>query len=221
MCARHPSTTVRSQELRMNNRGKLNPRASLRPLALALLGVLMFQALVPIKAAWSQVGSARYSAIIVEAGTGKIIMGVNQDELRFPASLTKLMTLYLTFEALRDRRIQLNQEIPVSAWAAEQPPSKLGLQPGEALTVEQAILGLVTKSANDAASALGEFLGGSEDRFAQMMTLRARGLGMMHTTFENASGLPEPDQWTTAHDLAMLARHLISDFPGYYGYFST
>src|SRR5580698_5123991 len=138
---RHPSTTGQSQGSRMNNRGKLNPRATLGPLTLALLSLLFAQALVPIQAAWGQVGSARYSAIIVEAGSGKIIMGVNQDELRFPASLTKLMTLYLTFEALRDRRVQLNQEIPVSAWAAEQPPSNLGLQPGEGLTVEQAILG--------------------------------------------------------------------------------
>jgi D-alanyl-D-alanine carboxypeptidase len=93
--------------------------------------------------------------------------------------------------------------------------------PGSRLTVEQAILGLVTKSANDAASALGETLGGSEDRFAQMMTLRARALGMNHTTFTNASGLPDPDQWTTARDLAILGRRLINDFPGYYRYFST
>jgi D-alanyl-D-alanine carboxypeptidase len=205
----------------MNNRGKLNPRATLGPLTLALLSLLFAQALVPIQAAWGQVGSARYSAIIVEAGSGKIIMGVNQDELRFPASLTKLMTLYLTFEALRDRRVQLNQEIPVSAWAAEQPPSKLGLQPGEGLTVEQAILGLVTKSANDAASALGEFLGGSEDRFAQMMTLRARALGMNRTSFRNASGLPDPNQWTTARDLATLGRRIVLDFPQLYGYFGV
>ena len=100
-------------------------------------------------------------------------------------------------------------------------PSKLGLMPGTRLTVEEAILGLVTKSANDAAAALGELLGGSEDRFAQMMTLRARALGMSHTTFTNASGLPDPDQWTTARDLAILARHLLTDFPGFYPYFST
>jgi D-alanyl-D-alanine carboxypeptidase len=205
----------------MNNPGKLNPRASARPFVLALLGILLSQLLLPIEAAWAQVGSARYSAIIVEAATGRIIMGVNQDELRFPASLTKLMTLYLTFEALRDRRVQINQEIPVSAWAAEQPPSKLGLQPGEVLTVEQAILGLVTKSANDAASALGEFLGGSEDRFAQMMTLRARALGMNRTSFRNASGLPDPDQWTTARDLATLGRRIVLDFPQLYGYFGV
>ena len=100
-------------------------------------------------------------------------------------------------------------------------PTKLGLLPGMRLTVEQAILGLVTKSANDAAAALGELLGGSEDRFAQMMTLRARALGMPNTTFTNASGLPDPDQWTTARDLAVLARHIVTDFPGDYHYFST
>jgi len=190
----------------------------IRPLVLALLGILLTQVCTP---AWAQVGSARYSAIIVEARTGKIIMGVNQDELRFPASLTKLMTLYMTFEALRDRRIQLTQGVPVSAWAAEQPPSKLGLQPGEALTVEQAILGIVTKSGNDCAAALGEFLGGSEDRFAQMMTLRARALGMNRTNFRNASGLPDANQWTTARDLSTLGRRLVLDFPQLYGYFGV
>jgi D-alanyl-D-alanine carboxypeptidase len=202
----------------MGHRGKL---AFLCRLVPALLGIGVFVAALATGSAYAQVGSARYSAIIVDAGTGKIIMGVNQDELRFPASLTKLMTIYMTFEALRDRRIQLTQYVPVSPWAAEQPPSKLGLQPGEALTVEQAILGLVTRSANDAASALGEFLGGSEDRFAQMMTLRARALGMSRTSFRNASGLPDANQWTTARDLATLGRRLVLDFPRLYGYFGV
>jgi D-alanyl-D-alanine carboxypeptidase len=177
--------------------------------------------LLAAASAKAQVGSVRYSAIVVEARTGRVLMGMNPDALRFPASLTKLMTLYMTFEALRDRRIQINQYVPVSAWAAAQPPSKLGLQPGEALTVEQAILGLVTKSANDVAAALGELLGGGEDRFAQMMTLRARALGMNHTSFRNASGLPDPDQWTTARDLVTLARRIVLDFPQLYGYFSV
>ena len=153
--------------------------------------------------------------------SGDVLEEVNADQPRHPASLTKMMTLYLTFEALRDRRITLDQPVPVSPHAASMEPSKLGLMPGTRLTVEEAILGLVTKSANDAASALGELLGGSEDRFGQMMTLRARALGMAHTTFPNASGLPNPDQWTTARDLAILSRRLINDFPGYYRYFST
>ena len=171
--------------------------------------------------AFAQVGSARYSSIVVDARTGNVISAVNADELRHPASLTKLMTLYMLFEALRDRRISLGELVPVSAHAASMSPTKLGLVPGAKITVEEAVLGLVTKSANDAAAALGEMLGGSEDRFAQMMTLRARALGMNHTVFQNASGLPDPDQWTTSRDLAILGRRLVFDFPAYYGYFST
>jgi D-alanyl-D-alanine carboxypeptidase len=135
--------------------------------------------------------------------------------------LAKMMTLYLTFEALRDRRIALDEPVPVSPHAASMEPTKLGLIPGTRFTVEQAILGMITKSANDAAAALAELLGGSEDRFAQMMTLRARALGMGHSTFFNASGLPNVEQWTTARDMAVLSRSLIDDFPGYYRYFST
>ena len=172
-------------------------------------------------AAHAQIGSARYSSIVIDTGSGDVLEEVNADQPRHPASLAKMMTLYVTFEALRDRRITLDDTVPVSPHAAAMEPSKLGLIPGTRLTVEQAILGLVTKSANDAASALGELLGGSEDRFAQMMTLRARALGMSQTTFTNASGLPDPSQWTTARDLAILGRHLINDFPGYYRYFST
>jgi D-alanyl-D-alanine carboxypeptidase len=132
-----------------------------------------------------------------------------------------MMTLYMVFEALRDRRLSLGQTVPVSAHAAAMSPSKLGLTPATRISVEQAILGLVTKSANDAAAALGELLGGDEDRFGQMMTLRARALGMAHTVFRNASGLPDPDQITTARDLAVLARHLVQDFPNEYRYFSV
>ncbi|HET6306137.1 MAG TPA: D-alanyl-D-alanine carboxypeptidase [Rhodopila sp.] len=176
--------------------------------------------------AWSataraQVGSARYSSIVIDESNGNVLEEVNADQPRHPASLTKMMTLYMTFEALRDHRIALDTLVPVSPHAASMEPTKLGVVPGSRLTVEQAILGLVTKSANDAASALGELLGGSEDRFAQMMTLRARALGMSHSTFTNASGLPDPDQWTTARDLAILSRHLIADFPNDYHYFST
>ncbi len=169
----------------------------------------------------AQVGSARYSSIVVNAGTGEILSSVNLDSPRHPASLTKMMTIYMAFEALRDRRITLDQLVPVSHYAASMEPTKLGLLPGTRITVDQAILGLVTKSANDAAAALGELLGGTEERFAQMMTLRARGLGMTHTTFRNASGLPDPDQWTTARDLALLGRRLVADFPQQYRYFAT
>lgn len=187
----------------------------------ALAGTLMAAAVGLSSAAEAQIGSERYSSIVVEAATGNVLEAANPDALRHPASLAKLMTLYMAFEALRDRRIVAEQLVPISPHSASMEPSKLGLVPGTRLTVEEAILGLVTKSANDAAAALGELLGGSEDRFAQMMTLRARALGMSHTTFTNASGLPDPDQWTTARDLAILARHLVTDFPGFYPYFST
>ncbi len=169
----------------------------------------------------AQIGSERYSSIVIDAGTGRVLEAVNPDELRYPASLTKMMTAYMLFEALRDRRVSLDQLVPVSAHAASMSPSKLGLVPGMRLTVRQALLALVTKSANDAASALGELLGGSEERFAAMMTLRARALGMTATIFRNASGLPDPDQVTTAHDMAVLARRLVQDFPAEYRYFST
>ncbi len=182
--------------------------------ALALLVVLP-------PGARAQIGSERYSSIVVDVAGGTVLEQASPDVPRYPASLTKLMTLYMAFEALRDRRISLETLVPVSAHAADMEPSKLGLVPGTRLTVEQAILGLVTKSANDAASALAELLGGSEDRFAQMMTLRARAMGMAHTTFANASGLPDDRQVTTARDLAVLARRLVSDFPGDYRYFST
>ena len=163
----------------------------------AVLG-LVFGAM---PAALAQQGGAwgdRYAAIVIDSASGRVLSAVNPDEPRYPASLTKMMTLFMLFEALRDRRVGLQTPVPVSAHAASMQPSKLGLVPGSRLTVEQAIYGLVTKSANDAAAALGELLGGDEDRFGQMMTLRARALGMARTTFRNASGLPDPDQMTTA-----------------------
>jgi D-alanyl-D-alanine carboxypeptidase len=178
-------------------------------------------AVAPIGKAWAQIGSDRYSSIVVDAATGNVLSAANPDELRFPASLTKMMTIYMLFEAIRDHRIALNQYVPVSENAASMSPTKLGLVPGSIITVEQCLLGLVTRSANDAASALGELLGGDEERFAEMMTLRAHALGMANTTFRNASGLPDWGQVSTARDMAILARHLIQDFPGFYHYFST
>ena len=205
----------------MDRRGILRPPASIGRLAVVLFGILLGLIFVSIGSAHAHSRLRPLQCHRDRRRHRPRADGVNQDALRFPASLTKLMTLYMTFEALRDRRIQLNQYMTVSSEAAAMPPTKLGLQPGEGLTVEQAILGLVTKSANDAAAALGEFLGGSEDRFAQMMTLRARALGMTRTSFRNASGLPDPDQWTTARDLATLSRRIILDFPQMYGYFSV
>jgi len=192
----------------------------LAPFVALVTLVTLLIGLTPQAAA--QVGSDRYSAIVVDATSGAVLYAARPEELRYPASLTKLMTLYMLFEALRDRRVFLDELVPVSGHAASAEPSKLGLLPGTRITVEEALLGLVTKSANDAASALGEMMaGGDEERFAQMMTLRARALGMTHTTLHNASGLPDPDQVTTAEDLAILARRLIRDFPQEYRYFSV
>ena len=162
------------------------------------------------------------SSIVMDARTGTVLSQSNADLRRFPASLTKLMTLYLTFKALRAGRITLDQVVPVSAHAASMEPSKLGLRPGSYLTVEEAILALVTKSANDAACALGEFLGaGSESTFAQIMTQQAARLSMNDTSFRNASGLPNEEQMTSARDLATLARHIALDFGEYYHYFAV
>ncbi|GBQ93430.1 D-alanyl-D-alanine serine-type carboxypeptidase [Asaia krungthepensis NRIC 0535] len=162
------------------------------------------------------------SSYVVDVNSGAVLSQVDPDLQRYPASLTKLMTLYMAFRALRAGDITPDTTVPVSIHASIQAPSKLGLVPGTRFTVQQAILGLVTKSANDAACALGELIGGGDEvRFANMMTQQARALGMSNTTFRNASGLPDPDQVTTARDLSMLAQHLVQDFPEYYHYFST
>ncbi|GBQ16265.1 D-alanyl-D-alanine carboxypeptidase [Komagataeibacter rhaeticus] len=166
--------------------------------------------------------AGQVSSIVVDARTGAVLSQQDPDLRRYPASLTKLMTLYLTFKAVRTGQVTLEQQMPVSVHAASMEPSKLGLRPGSSLTVEQAVLALVTKSANDAACALGEFLGGGDEtRFAAMMTREAGRLGMYDTVFRNASGLPNPEQMTSARDLAVLARHLIVDYGEYYHYFAV
>jgi D-alanyl-D-alanine carboxypeptidase len=158
--------------------------------------------------------SAGVSSILIDAGNGQVIAQSGADVPRYPASLTKLMVLDLTFQALRSGRMTLDTDIPVSAHAAAAAPVKLGLRPGSTLSARQAILAMTTMSANDAATALGEFLGGgSEVRCAQMMTLRAHALGMAQTSFRNASGLPDPDQVTTARDLSILARDIVVGYP--------
>ncbi len=191
-------------------------------LRLGLIAAVAVMATTNAQPARAQIGSDRYAAIVTEARSGAVLMAANADEQRYPASLTKVMTVYMALEGLRDGRFQRWTPIVVSANAARMPPSRLGLTAGMTLTVEEAILALVTKSANDAAAALGEFLGGgSEQRFAQMMTMRARQLGMTRTTFRNASGLPDLDQVSTARDMATLGKRLIQDFPREYSYFST
>ena len=163
----------------------------------------------------------KYAAIVVDAKSGKMLYGANAHETRYPASLTKMMTLYLMFEAMDQGRATRETLIPISAYAARRPPSKLGLKPGQTIPVDTAIRVLVVKSANDVATAMAEFLGGgSEARFAEMMTAKASTLGMSRTTFKNASGLPDPGQVTTATDMARLSIALRRTFPHYYGYFS-
>lgn len=163
---------------------------------------------------------AGYASIVIDAETGAVLFEQNADQRNYPASLTKMMTLYLVFDALERHQLTLKQPIAVSRRAAGQAPSRLGLATGQTITVEQAILALVTKSANDAATAVAEAIGGTEIRFAELMTQRARRLGMKFTTFRNASGLPDRGQVTTARDMVTLSRALWRDFPQYYPYFS-
>ena len=161
------------------------------------------------------------SSIIIDAQTGKVLSEHNADRPDYPASLTKMMTLYLTFSALEQGRISLNDEFVVSAHAARQAPSKLGLRPGQRIAVRDLILAIVTHSANDAAVTIAENLAGSESAFAQRMTATAHALGMTATTFRNASGLPTPPNISTARDLATLARALWRDYPTEYHFFAT
>jgi D-alanyl-D-alanine carboxypeptidase len=165
--------------------------------------------------------SPPYASIVLDVKTGKVLQATNADAHRHPASITKVMTLYMLFEQLEKGRLSLDSELRVSARASRMSPSKLGLQPGETISVEDAIKAVVTKSANDVAATIAENLGGTEDRFAELMTQKAHAIGMRNTNFANASGLPDPDQITTARDLATLGRVIQDRFPKYYGYFGT
>lgn len=164
---------------------------------------------------------AGYAAIVVDGNTGKVLQEINADQRDYPASLTKMMTLYLTFKELKAGRLRLDQAMPVSAWAADKSPTKLGLRAGQTVAVQDCILGMVTKSANDAATVMGEGIGGNESRFAEMMTAQAALLGMTDTHFDNASGLPDPNNTSTARDLVKLAMALYRDFPEYAHFFAT
>jgi D-alanyl-D-alanine carboxypeptidase len=162
----------------------------------------------------------KYSALVVDASSGETLYQVNATAVRYPASLTKMMTLYLLFEALEQGRVSKTTEIPVSSFAARQPPSKMGIKTGQTIDVESAILALTVKSGNDCAVAVAEYLGGTEGEFAAQMTAQARALGMTGTVFRNASGLPDPEQRTTARDMAILGMALRSRFPQHFHYFS-
>jgi D-alanyl-D-alanine carboxypeptidase len=161
------------------------------------------------------------AALIVDGESGKVLYARNAAAERHPASLTKMMTLYLLFDALKKGQVTMATELPISAHAAAQRPTKMYLQPGDSIPVDAAIRAIVVRSANDVAVAIAESLGGTEGHFAEMMTAKARQLGMTDTFYHNASGLPDPLQISTANDLAKLARHLGYDFPQYFHYFST
>ena len=164
---------------------------------------------------------AKYASVVIDAETGEILHARNSKTRNYPASLVKMMTLYMVFDALETGKLKLNQRLRVSRRAAGMPPSKLGLRRGQTIRVKDAILALVTKSANDVAVVVAEAIGRTESQFAQKMTKRARQLGMKRTTFRNASGLPNRRQLSTARDMATLARALMRDFPEYYHFFST
>lgn len=165
--------------------------------------------------------SEKYASIVVDANTGRVLYESNSRDARYPASLTKMMTLYMLFEALDDGRMTGETAIPVSAYAAARPPSKIGFRAGQSIDARSAILALCVRSANDVAAAVGEYIGGTEERFAAMMTAKARELGMRSTTFRNASGLPDAGQQTTAHDMAILSMALRKRFPHHYHYFAN
>lgn len=164
--------------------------------------------------------SSKYAAIVVDAKSGEVLYAKRADSPRYPASITKVMTLYLTYEALAAGKIDLDDRVTFSPRAAAQSPTKLGVRAGDSITVSEAIQSLTTLSANDTAVAMAEKLGGTEARFTALMTLRAKELGMTNTNFSNANGLPDSRNISTARDLAILSRAVMRDFPQYYRYFT-
>ena len=208
--------------------------ASLRALGLCLLGVATVSVAVTFTVDTADARrrhrhrshavssySPAFSSIIVDANSGSTLQATSADSLRHPASLTKIMTLYMLFEQLESGKLKLDTQMEVSAHASQQAPTKLGLRPGQTIRVEDAIKGLVTRSANDAAVVIAETLAGDEDDFAKAMTRKARALGMNKTVYKNASGLPDDSQVTTARDQATLGRAIQDRFPRYYRYFAT
>lgn len=165
------------------------------------------------------VSKVKYAALVVNADTGEVLHEKHAGDLRYPASLTKMMTLYLTFEALKKGNLQLKQRLPVSRKASRQPQTNISLKTKDRISVSSAIESLVVRSANDVAIVLAEALAGTEFNFALAMTKKARELGMKNTVFNNPHGLPDKKQVTTAYDMARLAIALRRDFPEYYHFF--
>ena len=196
-----------------------DPAAGLRMAGHAVLGLLV-AVFLAVQVTAPAEANPRFAAVVVDAKSGKVVFSRNADAIRYPASLTKMMTLYLVFEDLMAGRISLDSKLPVSAHAAGEPPSKIGFRPGQSVRVEDAIKILITKSANDVAAAVAEGLSGSVPAFAERMTRKAREVGMTRTTFKNASGLPHSEQVTTARDMATLGLRIQRDFPEMYRHFS-
>jgi len=187
--------------------------------ALLFRCILGFAAVSAVGGERQALAATGFSAMVVDAHNGSVLFSQNADAPRYPASLTKVMTLYILFEELKADRLKLTSRLKCSAFGASRPPSKLGLRPGDSLTVEDAIKALVTRSANDVAATIAENIGGNEKAFAARMNTTAKRLGMTRTTFRNASGLPNPGQVTTARDMATLGLRIQRDFPQYYPYF--
>ena len=180
--------------------------------------LVMMLLLAPLSQAQA---NPRYAAIVLDADSGEVLHASSADAARYPASLTKMMTLYLLFEAMDKGLMRTDTAMPVSAHAASMPQTNISLKKGERLRVRDAIPALVVRSANDVAVVVAEALGGTESEFARMMTAKARSMKMTSTTFRNASGLPDNAQSSTARDLAILSLRLMKDFPQHYHYFST
>ena len=168
----------------------------------------------------AKLSNAKYASLVIDSKTGELLHAVNENTRNYPASLTKLMTLYLLFEAIEQKKLRFSSRLSVSRKAANQPASRLGLKPGQPIKVNDAIMAIIIKSANDVATVIAESIGGNERRFALLMTAKARKLGMSRTTFRNASGLPHRGQMSTAKDMAVLTRAIITHFPKYYHLFS-
>ena len=205
-----------------NNHSFVMPSRVFRALSLWLIACTLLSAILLSHSteAFAK-GNPKYASIVIDAESGTVLSQRYADKILHPASLTKMMTLLLVFEALEKGNLRLYDRITVSRTAANAVPSKLGLKPGSTIRVKDAILALVTKSANDVAIAVAEHLGGSEKTFARKMTEKARYIGMTRTIFRNASGLHNRRQVSTARDMARLSRYLIKRSPQYYKYFST
>lgn len=184
-------------------------------------GFLVLVILLVLSLAVQAQANSRYAAIVVDANTGEVLHESQADASRYPASLTKMMTLYMLFEAIEHRKMTLDTQMRVSPHAASMPQTNINLRPGDTISVREAIPALVVRSANDVAAVVAEALGSTEANFGRMMTDKARRLGMRSTTFRNASGLPNSEQKTTARDMAILSTRLMKDFPQHYHYFST